>query len=226
MDRLLLVSMPYPAYMNFTTKLRIKFTILICFVVSAIPTVMEMTLWDFAKSQEAFANMMNFESFDEDCISPTYVALPTITLPFTLFFNTFAVLLITALSVILMHKLGKLLKKHRAIGNGNINDFLGPITLQVHEKRIQNRIIKPIVILLAFVFSTIICIVPSQVYFISRRILCPTCVNIPIPGPIITVSLIHCTSLLDAIFYVITEKQIRRFYISCITRLVNRILNL
>ena len=230
-DRVLLITVPYPRYMKTQTKLRIKITIALCWILSLVPTLTELGLWDYAKRVHPLAASIDF---DVACLAPARrLAIFQI---FLIIFNIIPCVIVGILSCIFLHHLRRKIQKSNRISDkpsasintlkpdasestgssaqpesvaGNSNQRSD--TLQSRDDRgVKNRYIKPAVTLFALVLAMVICVVPYNTYVIIVIRVCSKCYK---PELVSSLSVIlFCNPLFDAMFYGMTQGKIRRFY--------------
>ena len=221
LDRLLLVTMQYPHYVKYQSKQRILFSIACCLAVSLIPAVVDMAVWDFAKSNSAIAAGIDF---DYVCLSPTRW-MPQVSLVFLFVFVLLPVVLVAALSIAFIRALHKRLNRNRRVGTdeeestSSYSGSAGPITSEQRSKRTRNRYIKPGVTLGALVVAMTVSVCPYLSYVVIVGLVCQPCLR---PALVYQLSvLLYSKPLFDAVLYSVTESKMRQFYKSSLRTLMN-----
>ena len=219
LDRLLLVTMQYPHYVKYQSKQRILFSIACCLAVSLVPSVVDLAVWDFAKSSNSIAAGIDY---DYICLSPSRW-VPQISLAFLFVFLLIPVVLVAALSAGFIRALHKRLNKKRRVGitdEDSSTPNSGPMTLEQRTTRTKNRYVKPAVTLGALVIAMTVSVCPYLSYVVIVGLLCQTCLD---PSLVYQLSiLLYSKPLFDAVLYSVTESKMRQFYKSSLRTLVNR----
>ena len=225
LDRVLLVGMEYPRYVKYQSKRRILCGIACCLGVSLIPAVVDIAVWDFAKSNNAIAAGIDF---DYVCLSPTRW-MPQISLAFLFVFLLIPVLLVAVLSVAFLVLLRRRLNKKR-VGITNEEDSTrknstsgASTSVERAHQRTRNRYVRPAIILGALVVAMGISVLPYLSYVFIVVLACPACHKPQIVY--ILALLLYCKPLFDGVLYGVTERKMRRFYksvfrglLKCFTR--------
>ena len=228
-DRCLLVFKEYPVYRRMQSLVRIRITVIICWLAAFLAAMIEQVLWNPAKSLDETAALIDF---NKTCLTPPRRLQPyTMTVFLAVYFGPVAT--VCALSTIFLYLLRRRLKKTerpeasaltRTRTNGldvdghSSHSQARPsmAAAQVSHQTSRNRYIKPAVSLFAVVISMAICMLPYCFYVITIELFCPKCNN---PRVLFILLLLQfCNACLDPVLFGMTQKKIRHFYGSCIAR--------
>ena len=220
-DRVLLVSMDYSKYVKIVTKSRLKLTMGICLLICQIPTVLVLSLWNYAKKNNANAASIDFE---ETCLYPidriksfsVYQVVCFFYLPLCLV-GIFSIIFIKRL-LIRIHSNRRVIPENRIPDNNvrsageNQDEIAHPTaseeTTQDHKATIKKRYIKPALTLIALVSAMGISMVPYNTYCIVEVVTGTLNANVSY-AMYFTLQL---NPLLDPLFFAATQKGIREFY--------------
>ena len=214
-DRVLLVSMDYSKYNKTVTKLRLKVTIGICFLISFLASLFDLSLWNYAKRNNANAASINFE---EACRSPPK-RMKWFGIYTSVSFYLLPLLLICIFSVIFVNRLLARINKGRRIGNvptdassntGNASaNESGQGTAGVkNDGGSKKRYMKSAVTLAALVSAMAISMLPYCTYLLVVAI------SGSFSSDLTTIMylVLQLNPMLDPIFYAATQKSIREYY--------------
>ena len=212
-DRVLLVSMDYSKYVKMITKLRLKVTIVICFLVGQIPAVVELSTWNYAKRVNANAASINFE---EVCLYPA-VRLKWYSVFSSIWVFFMPPLLVGTFSIIFFKRLLIRINKNRRVvpdtdssnrrASGNQDEIARPPVADEDETA-KKRYIKPAVTLAALVSAMCISMLPNFIYRLVqalRQKLNPSL-------SYIMWLILQLNPFLDPLFFAATQKGIKEFY--------------
>ena len=235
MDRLLLVLIDYPKYLKFQSHSRIRFTIALCWITAFAVCAMEHSIWNLAKTlNDSAANI----DFNEICLSP-----PRRLRAFSLFafigLYLGPVALVCGLSMTFFVLLWRRIRRPNRVGmlsedaatdssvhtnpttaeervvpNVEIQGVEPGPPMQRRQQRVQmNRYLKPAVSLTVLVVAMALCMLPYSIYVIIIQFVCSKCF---IPQLVNSLLLLQsCNACLDPYLYGMTQKKIRKYYLSC-----------
>lgn len=237
-DRYLLVASEYPKYLKIQTRKRITLEISIIWCFSIAVGVLDVSVWDFAKTISMEARLIDFNQY---CLSPSKKA-DIFALPIYLLVVLFPTLAVVAFSVLFMKNLRHRLRQrvgpmmeteqssavesnnqHRpSAGRNNANE------VQVHhhhhhntDARVKNRrYIKPAVTLGLLVAAMGLCIGPYCIFNIVAAILCPACDHPDTRQLLIMIMLLN--SFLNPFLYTMTNSKIRQYFRNMFSRVISR----
>ena len=224
-DRVLLVSLPYPKYTKTLTLFRVRMTILACYSIGLVAAIIEVGLWDYALRKQASAAEINFKMF---CKSPTR-RLKWFASVFFVALTLVPVLLIGILSAIFFCLLRRRIRKDRRVGDfpymSSSTQFeistvssVGPLFHTnrsllrgeaPEETRIKNRYIKPAVTLFALVAAMGISMFPLCSLMVVRVFSKHFSDGVPLT---IASLIAQLNPLLDPLFYGATQKNVKELY--------------
>ena len=214
-DRVKLVATEYTRYVQWQSLNRIKTIIVICWTMSFIPVILELSLWKLAKLISIEASLLNFKN---TCMSPGRFIIP-----FSLFiflaFSLIPFVVIGTSSAIFVFFFRKQLKKRQRISTSEVTTRIArqiprlePNVIPIESFRMKDRYMKPAITLAVLVFGMGVCMTPYCVYIIVGAI-CPTCVaDIDSNSRFSFLLLMYVNSLLNPLLYSMTQRRISRFY--------------
>ena len=214
-DRVLLVSMDYSRYLKMMTSTHLKVTTGICFLICYMAAILEMSLWNYAKRNNA--NAANI-SFKEACYYPTR-QLKWFNIYLSVCFYYIPLFLVGILSIIFVKRLLIRLNKNRRIGpahqnsdnnsNENPNEISGPCENQAHQyDTAKKRYIKPAITLAALVLAMCVSMVPYCTYLVVAAL------STNFSSTVVYIMYLNqqLSPFLDPLFFAATQKDIREFY--------------
>ena len=217
-DRLLLVVTEYPQYLKLQSRYRVRVTIFCCWTLSMFGWVIEIALWDFAKTIDQTAGNVDYT---KRCLSPPRRLESFSTYMFVTLYWT-PIMTICGLSVAFLFFLRKRLKKSRTSGMASqeLSQARDQQTTQDHSQgsakgssTTSNRYIKPAVTLLILVLAMAICMLPYCLYVMIIELFCETCTSFRLLY--IFFLLQFGNACIDPFLYGMTQRKIRHFYMSC-----------
>lgn len=217
-DRFLLVVKDYPQYLKLQSSYRVRITIVCCWTLSMFGWIIEIALWDFAKTIDQTANIVDYT---KRCLSPPRRLKSFSTYMFVTLYWT-PIMIICGLSVAFLFFLRKRLKKNRISGMASqeLSQARDQQTSRDHSQgsvegssSTSNRYIKPAVTLLILVLAMAICMLPYCFYVMIIELFCETCTSFKLLY--ILFLLQFGNACIDPFLYGMTQRKIRRFYMSC-----------
>ncbi len=219
-DRILLVALKYSTYVKFQTSRRVAIEIAICYIIVAAIVTTELGLWNFAKKFDHVAKILNFEQY---CLSPAR-RLKEFGLLLSFGFYVIPIVSIFALNIVFFALLIRKIKNRSKIGDSTMHSqvdtmrrnqatSLGDKTddrgSDSKTNSTRNRYIKPAVTLGVLVVAMAISNIPYCTYIIVASF-CESCKS----PTLIRICLLftELNSLLDPLFYALTQRKITEFY--------------
>lgn len=215
-DRVLLVTLDYAKYVKLMTTVRLKITIAICFLICLTGSLIELSLWNYAKRNNAIAASIDF---DAGCFFPPR-RMKWIGIYVSLCFFILPLLLVGIFSLVFFKRLLVRINKTRQIGDtpsarqpGDDTplDTPRPSTISTEHANVnpsRKRYVKSAVTLAALVTAMGISMLPYSVYLL---VVAFSGSFSPIATDIMWL-IVQLNPLLDPIFYAATQKQLRAFY--------------
>ena len=206
-DRVLMVSLQYSRYVKFQTVSRTKLQIGLCYLAGIILAICEVGLWEHAKSDPTVAARLNFDQY---CLSPPK-RIKEFGLLVSFGFYVLPVLLIFGLNVVFFILLIRKIKSRGQVGTSTVSTVRtdSVSTTENQEENTKSRYIKPAITLGVLVGAMAISNIPYCVYITVVQF-CTRCSD---PIVVRICALIQqFNSLLDPLFYGLTQTKIREFY--------------
>ena len=221
-DRVLLVSLNYSTYVKIMTARRLYLIIAACFLICLIGSIIELSLWDFAKRNNA--NAANLD-FSHGCPYPPR-RMKLFGLYVSLFFFILPLLLVGIFSVVFINRLLARIRKSRQIGqcasvsNAEKSQIDDPEKSDNPDggKAVQKRYKKAAVTLGALVSAMCVSMLPFCTYLLVMALSGKD----SIPAMLIMWYVLQLNPLLDPLFYAATQKDIKEFYGAKIRGLLRR----
>ena len=221
LDRFLLVLKEYPQYMKIQSRRRLQITVAVIWCLSLSVAAIEIDIWDVAKMLDESASLIDYS---KDCLSPARrVKWFSLTLFWAIYF--LPILLVCALSTAFFYLLRKRLAKSwgmragsklsRPNGGGQSRKQSSSPSYYQQQKK---QYIKPAATLLVLVSAMAVCMLPYCVYVIAMEAGCRQCADYDVLYVLLLLQ--FCNAGLDPFFYVMTQRQIQRFYKDRLTKLL------
>ena len=209
-DRVKLVATEYARYIQWQSLNRIKTIIVICWMISFIPVILELSLWKLAKVISIEASLINFKY---TCVSPGKFIIPYSLFIF-LVFSLIPIVFITISSSVFVFLFRKQQKKWQRISASEnaTRNIDPPNAVIVFPSRMRDRYVKPAITLAVLAFAMGVCMTPYSVYIIVGAF-CPICaadIDSTIRHTLLL--LLYINSLLNPLLYSLTQKRITSFY--------------
>ena len=215
-DRVLLVSKDYSKYVKMVTKFRLKLTMGICFLIGQIPSVFELSFWNYAKKNNANAATINF---DDICLYPA-IRLKWVSICLSCFYYV-PLFLVGTFCIIFVKRLLIRISNKRRIGpplqsaGDSIEDAEGirdEIARSSVEERshdtTKKRYIKPAITLAALVSAMCISLLPNCISLVVEAL--SGSLNTDVRY--IMWMILQLNPFLDPLFFAATQKGIRDYY--------------
>ncbi|XP_072037339.1 5-hydroxytryptamine receptor 7-like [Amphiura filiformis] len=228
-DRFLLVHREYSSYLRIQNKSRIKVTIILCWLFSVIPNILDHSLWEYAKTLPN-ARVVDFRY---NCLSPSREIF-IVTLIISVIGSFIPLAIISSLSFSFICLLRVRLKKHR-----QVNIAIKPIlnaseqvnmqrdsrsrdnkvgrsstenndTIRLTKVSSTNHYTKPAMTFISLIAAMGVCSLPYLLYMLTS-FFCSQCYDPIVRGRL--VSLVFFNSFLNPCMYAITQSKIRKFYL-------------
>ena len=213
-DRVLLVSMDYSKYIKMMTKFRLILAVGICFVIGQIPTVFDLSFWNYAKRNNVNAVGINFE---EICLYPA-ISLKWYSIFSSLLAFFLPLFLVGIFSIIFLKRLIIRINNSRQIvpetQNNNIRsvgenlEAIPRPTEETSYDTTKKRYIKHAITLAALVSAMAISMLPHCINLFVESLTGSLNVDIRY----ITWSILQLNPCLDPLFFAATQKGIREYY--------------
>ena len=213
-DRVLLVSMDYSKYVKLITKFRLQSIIVTLFLFGQIPTVIDLSLWNYAKENNAKAASINFK---ELCHYPSR-RMKSVGIYVYVCLFLFPLFLIGILSIIFVKRLLIRINTSRRIRpepqnqennrHAIVNQDEIPRAPASEEETTKKRYVKPAVTLAALVLAMSISMLPFCSYHIVESLTGLKNTKLTYA----TYLMLQLNPLLDPLFFAATQKGIREYY--------------
>ena len=218
-DRVLLVSVKYPRYTKLQSAFRVKITIAICFCISLSGSLIEFSLWNYARRNYETASNIDYDQY---CLYPTrrmkwfglYISFGSFCTPS---------FIICILSGVFFVKLYGRIRKSRKIGSdgASVTTYsersAEPTQTSNNTQQDEGgrkRYVKPAVTLAGLVAAMCISNLPYCIFLIVEIWYPPS----SMVNYILWLNL-QLNPLLDLIAYAATQKHVRKFYKKKITNI-------
>ena len=217
-DRVLLVSMDYSNYLKMMTKPRVRGAIVTCFGISYAAFFFELSLWNYAKENNAIAAGIDFT---KTCLRPPR-RMKWFSIFLSVCFFALPLLLVGLLSILFVKGLLKRIGKTRRIGPSSTT------TSESNQESpdedgsqgtVKKRYMKSAVTLAALVSAMCVSMLPYLTYLLIVGI----SGSFSSAMNFIMYLVLQLNPFLDPLFYAATQKGIREFYGSKIRALFRTI---
>ncbi len=237
LDRFLLVLKEYSQYIRIQSQTCIRVTIITGWIISFTTGVLELSLWEVAKTLDDTAGNINYTKY---CLSPPR-RVNSFALTFFLTLYLIPVLLVCGLSLLFFGMLHQKLKhswsmraesqlvKYHKIHNAKLKLVESTVSFtpiskgqlsktqlqrqvanQAYRNLQRKRYIKPAITLLALVTAMALCMLPYSFYVIAVGLFCTDCSDWSLLY--ILLLLQFCNACIDPFIYAMTQKKIQMFY--------------
>ena len=233
-DRALFVTMDYAKYIKMSTNSRFRIMIATCYLICFLASLIELSLWNFAKRNNANAASINF---NETCLYPPR-RMKWIGLYISVCFFLLPLVLVGFFSAVFFNRLLVRINKSRRIGNvpsansaisnvsnvisasnvpssaSNATDSRDTESATTHTSNddtaatVRRRYIKPAVTLAALVSAMGISMLPYCIYLLVVAL------SGSFSSDVTNIMwlVLQLNPLLDPLFYAATQKGIREYY--------------
>ena len=209
-DRVMFVTMDYSKYMKMVTKLRLKITIGLCFLITIVAALFEISLWNYAKRNNLVAANIDFT---KNCLYPPR-RMKWMSLFVSVTFYILPLLLVAIFSIVFINRLlVRISKKRRQVGIApSVHSVTNNSNADAGESSNANegnkRYMKAAITLAALVASMGICMLPYCVYLLVGAFSGRSHLNVTY----VMLLILQLNPLLDPVFYAATQKHLREFY--------------
>ena len=206
-DRFLLVYKEYPQYMKIQSRRCVKITIAIVWGMALLTGTIEMLLWDVAKNR---INEIEYDfTFTKRCLTPTR-RIKSFAVTLFVIASFVPVAVVSAFSAIFFVLLRKRLKKSRGMRAESQIATSDAMAQQAMKRQQRKQYIKPAIVLLVLDLAMAVSMLPYWTYNVIVQVFCPECLDLSSLYLVLLAE--YFNSLLDPFLYVLTQRQIQRFY--------------
>ncbi|XP_072047144.1 uncharacterized protein [Amphiura filiformis] len=218
LDRLLLVSLSYSKYTKWQSKSRIKLQISICYAIGITTSIVEVSLWNYAKRVKTIAASINFNLY---CLYPAR-RMKSYGIFVTIGYFCIPVVMVTFLCAVFFALLRLRIKKTRQISCSSISGTQSNEQFTVStqgdvqdndddENRsvVRKRYLKPAITLAALVTAMSLSSLPYCTYTIVVAVR-PELNSFEVIHIMLLIAQLN--PLLDPVFYGATQRSIQEYY--------------